>query len=105
MDSDNLKIETPVNSFQKLVKLWVKFNDIAMKSHYDKKHIIEIDIIEKLLNLEDDEIKQLHYSWDMGDCSLVGITEIYLYQSIKKHKIENGIHYDTSIDEIKLRIK
>ena len=63
----------------------------------------EINTIESLLDLKDEEIKQLYYTWDNGDCSLVGLTEIYLYQCIKKHKQENGAYYDTDYDQIKLR--
>jgi len=63
----------------------------------------ERDTIESLLDFKDDEIKQLHWSWDRGDCSLVGLSEIYLYQCIKKHKQENGEYYDTDYDQIKLR--
>ena len=63
----------------------------------------ERDTIESLLDFKDGEIKQLHYSWDKGDCSLVGLSEIYLYQCIKKHKQENGEYYDTDYDQIKLR--
>ena len=53
----------------------------------------EKQTIENLLDLTDNEIKQLHDSWDKGDCSLVGLVEIYLYQCIKKHKQENGVYY------------
>ena len=60
-------------------------------------------IIEKLINLNDDEIKSLYNSWDNGDCSLVGLVEIYLYQCIKIHKEEHGDFYDTDYDNIKLR--
>ncbi len=63
----------------------------------------EKDTIESLLDLNDDEIKQLYNGWDKGDCSLVGLTEIYLYQCIKKHKQENGAYYDTDYDNIHLR--
>jgi hypothetical protein len=61
------------------------------------------NIIENLLDLSDDEIRQLHAKWDKGDCSLVGLVEIYLYQCIKKHKEENGTYYDTDYDSIRLR--
>lgn len=64
----------------------------------------EILVIEKLLDFNDMEIKQLYNSWDKGDCSLVGIAELYLYQCIKKHKQENGEYSDTDYDNIKLRI-
>ena len=63
----------------------------------------EKNTIESLLDLNDDEIKQLYNGWDKGDCSLVGLTEIYLYQCIKKHKQENGDYYDTDYDNIHLR--
>lgn len=59
--------------------------------------------IEKKLNLDDPEIKMLHNTWDKGDCSLVGIVEIYLYQCIKNHKEENGSYYDKDYDKIVLR--
>ena len=61
------------------------------------------NIIENLLDLSDDEIRQLHAKWDIGDCSLVGLVEIYLYQCIKKHKEKNGAYYDTDYDSIRLR--
>jgi len=63
----------------------------------------EIDSITDMLNLEDEEIKSMYYRWDKGDCSLVGIVEIYLYQCIKEHKKENGEYYDKDYDLIKLR--
>jgi hypothetical protein len=63
----------------------------------------ERNTIEGLLDFKDEEIRQLHSSWDKGDCSLVGLTEIYSYQCIKKHKQENGEYYDTDYDQIKLR--
>ena len=59
--------------------------------------------IESMLDFTDDEIKSLYYSWDKGDCSVIGLCEILLYQLIKKHKEEQGIFYDTDYDEIKLR--
>lgn len=46
--------------------------------------------IKRLLDFNDEEIRELYNIWDKGDCSLVGLTEIYLYQCIKKHKQENG---------------
>ena len=63
----------------------------------------EKNTIESLLDLNDDEIKQLYNSWDKGDCSLVGLTEIYLYQCIKKHKQENKEYYNTDYNNIHLR--
>ena len=63
----------------------------------------EINLIEYLIDLSDSEIEQLYNDWDNSDCSLVGITEIYLYQCIKKHKQENGIHYNPDYDIIHLR--
>jgi hypothetical protein len=64
---------------------------------------IEISEIERKLNQSDPEIKSLYNRWDKGDCSLVGIVEIYLYQCIKEHKEKNGSYYDTDYDEITLR--
>ena len=61
--------------------------------------------IEKLLDLDDDVIKSLYNAWDKGDCSIVGLIEILLYQEIQKHKVENGLYYDTDYDNIILRIK
>ena len=49
--------------------------------------------IKRLLDFNDEEIAELYNIWDKGDCSLVGLTEIYLYQCIKKHKQENGDYY------------
>lgn len=65
---------------------------------------MEIETIIKLLDFSDPDIKQLYNSWDKGDCSLVGIVEIYLLQCIEKHKVENKEYYDSSVDDIKLRI-
>jgi len=61
------------------------------------------EIIEELLNLEDEEIKQEYSRWDKGDCSEVGLCEILLYQLIKEHKQQNKEYYDTDYDNIKLR--
>jgi len=63
-----------------------------------------IEKIESELDFLDYEIHTLYRSWDKVDCSLVGLVEIYLYQCIKKHKVENGIYYDTDYDNIKLRV-
>ena len=63
----------------------------------------EKETIESLLDLNDTEIGTFYRSWDKGDCSLIGITEIYLYQCIKKHKEANGEYYDTDYDNINLR--
>jgi hypothetical protein len=63
----------------------------------------EKETIEGLLNLNDIEIKGLYMTWDKGDCSLVGLVEIYLYQCIKVHKQINGEYYDTDYDDIHLR--
>lgn len=65
----------------------------------------QIEVIESLLDLNDEEIATMHRMWDKGDCSIVGITEIFLYQCIKKHKQENGEYYDTDYDKIVLRYK
>lgn len=67
----------PEKEMNKVLKLIKDIKDISMN---------EIETITNLLDLKDLEIKQLYYSWDKGDCSLVGIIEIYLFQSIKKHK-------------------
>ena len=64
----------------------------------------KVNTVESLLDFNDVEIKQLYNSWDKGDCSLVGLAEIFLYQCIKKHKEENGMYYDTDYDDIILRI-
>lgn len=63
----------------------------------------ERDTIESLLDFKDKEINELYRKWDIGDCSLIGIIEIYLYQCIKKHKEKNGEYYDIDYDVIKLR--
>lgn len=63
----------------------------------------ERDKIINLLDLNDVEINQLYLSWDKGDCSIVGLAEIYLYQCIKKHKEENGTYYNRDYDVIYLR--
>jgi hypothetical protein len=63
----------------------------------------EISKIEDLLDFYDSEIKSMYNSWEKGDCFLVGIVEIYLYQCIKHHKQENGVYYNTDYDYIKLR--
>lgn len=64
----------------------------------------EKESIEKLLDFNDPEIRCIYNVWDGSDCSLVGLAEIYLYQCIKKHKSENGQHYDTDYDKIILRV-
>jgi hypothetical protein len=63
------------------------------------------DKIEELLDLDNPKIKTLYHSWDKGDCSLIGLIEILLVQEIDNHKKEQGIHYDTDYDIIKLRYK
>jgi hypothetical protein len=65
--------------------------------------IVELNDIEALLDLTDPEISQMYRSWDMGDCSLVGLIEILLCQTIKNHKQENGAYYDSDYDQIHLR--
>lgn len=64
---------------------------------------MEKNAIESLLDFDDGEIKQLYNTWDKGDCSLVGLAEIFLYQCIKKHKEIRGDYYDTDYDNIHLR--
>ena len=60
------------------------------------------EIIESLLDLNDEEIRQEYYRWDKGDCSEVGLCEILLYQLIKEHKKQNGIYSETDYEQIKL---
>lgn len=48
----------------------------------------ERGVIDELIDQDDPEIKQMYFGWDKGDCSLVGLVELYLYQCIKKHKSE-----------------
>lgn len=59
--------------------------------------------IERLLDLEDEEILSFYMHWDKGDCSVIGLIEILLFQEIKKHKEEMGNYYNTDYDIIKLR--
>lgn len=80
-----------------------KFKELLKESLNKDTSKNEKEEIEKKLDLTDPEIKLLYNKWDNGDCSLVGIVEIYLYQCIKKHKDENGAYYDTDYDQIKLR--
>jgi len=61
-------------------------------------------VVESLLDLSNAEIKQLYNSWDKGDCSLIGLIEILLYQELQEHKRINKEYYNTDYDEIKLRI-
>jgi hypothetical protein len=75
-----------------------------MKDKVTKWDVPAINQIDKLIDLEDDEIRSLYNSWDKGDCSLVGIVELYLFQCRKKHKEENGEYYDTDYDQIILRL-
>ena len=70
-----------------------------------KNIAISYEDIEKLLDLDNSEIKTLYNSWDKGDCSIIGLIEILLFQEIKKHKEKNGEYYDIDYDNIKLRIK
>jgi hypothetical protein len=60
-------------------------------------------LIRDQLDLDDPEIKALYMRWDKGDCSTIGLCEILMFQLIKKHKEEQGVHYNTDFDEIKLR--
>ena len=69
-----------------------------------KNIAISYEDIEKLLDLDNSEIKTLYNSWDKGDCSIIGLIEILLFQEIKKHKEHNGAYYDSDYDNIKLRI-
>jgi hypothetical protein len=62
-----------------------------------------IEKIESLLNMEDPITKRNYMSWDKSDCSEVGLCEILLFQLIREHKQENGEHYDTDYNQIKLR--
>jgi hypothetical protein len=59
----------------------------------------KIEEILKLLDKDNYEIECMYRSWDKGDCSLIGLIEILLYQEIQKHKKYNGEYYDN----IKLR--
>lgn len=69
------------------------------------KETEQIKLIESLLDFNDKEISIMYHSWDKDDCSIVGITEIFLYQCIKNHKQKNGEYYDTDYDNIILRYK
>ena len=66
---------------------------------------ITINEIEELLDFSIPEIKTHYDCWDRGDCSLIGLIEILLFQEILKHKTENGAYYDTDYDIIHLRYK
>jgi hypothetical protein len=81
---------------------WIYAPMIPEGFPYSSK-VVEIKDIERLLDLNDPEIMSMYRSWDMGDCSLIGLIEILLLQVIKKHKQENGCYYDTDYDRIKLR--
>jgi len=57
-----------------------------------------VENILELLDLENPEISSLYYSWDKGDCSLVGLSKILLIQMIKdRQSIPN---YDGEYDTI-----
>lgn len=64
------------------------------------KTIKLIDNVEKLLDMNDLEIKLKYTYWDKGDCSEVGIVKILLFQTIKKHIEENGEYYDRKYDNL-----
>jgi len=66
---------------------------------------IKRDDIERLLDFEDEDVKGFYRSWDKGDCSVVGLIEILLFQEIKKHKASNGPYYDQDYDQIILRYR
>jgi hypothetical protein len=59
-----------------------------------------LDKVEALLDLEDEEIRRLHFSWDKSDCSEAGLVKILLIQVLRKHVRENGEHAD--IDQVAL---
>ncbi len=53
-----------------------------------------IDTVEPLLNLDNTDIGQRHFSWDKGDCSEAGIVKILLIQVIREHIRQNGEYAD-----------
>lgn len=60
--------------------------------------------VESLLDLEFDDgnvnhqqIKQLYWSWDKGDCSTVGLIRLLMIQECRKHIRENGSYSDDSV--------
>ena len=61
---------------------------------------IKRETAEKLIDMDDPEIRSLWMGWDKGDCSTVGLARILIIQEIKKHIKENGQHYDGMYDEL-----
>jgi len=55
--------------------------------------------IEELLDMENSNIRNLHNSWDKGDCSLIGLIRILMIQEIQKEKITRGVQYDGQYDD------
>jgi len=58
------------------------------------------DNIEKLLDMEGEEIRSLYKTWDKGDCSIIGLTRILMIQEILKEIEERGKSYDGQYDEL-----
>lgn len=52
----------------------------------------DYECIELLLNSDNEDIKSKLLSWDKGDCSLIGLVEILLYQLIGDFVNKNGTH-------------
>jgi hypothetical protein len=59
--------------------------------------------LEKLIDFSDPEIKILYDEWFENDCSIVGLSEILVYQNIKEEKKYDKNNYDKDYDKIVLR--
>lgn len=58
------------------------------------------DQIESLLDLRDDYIQSLRFSWDKSDCSDAGIVRVLLIQTIRKHIAAQGEYADRDLIEL-----
>lgn len=68
-----------------------------MRRHKITDSIRDID---KFIDLSDDEIRNLYFGWDKGDCSVVGLLKILLIQEIKHEIKERDVHYCGEHDEL-----
>ena len=63
----------------------------------------QISAITSLLDMADNEIKNMHQMWDKGDCSLAGIARIYSLQCIKQRRVD--LYYNGDYIDIESRYK
>lgn len=60
----------------------------------------KITEIESLLDMNDPLIVTYYKSWDLGDCSLIGLIKLLLFQEIKNEIKSRGQFYDGEFSNI-----